>query len=91
MKETEQPVNKPSPGAERRVVGPERSGRLVVLVFVGSAALIIGAGWWFLRWAGDLSRESLVPGTATSASAPALPPTPPSASPSPPPAAPKAP
>ena len=49
-------------------VGPVRSGKLVVIVFVGAAAGLIGGSWALLRWAKNKSYESLVhPPGATAA------------------------
>jgi hypothetical protein len=70
----EEPPTNDQAASKPRLVGPERSGRVVVLVFVGAAAVVIAAGAWFLRWAGDLSHEGLVPGASTSAGAPPRPP-----------------
>jgi hypothetical protein len=57
-----QPAGGPTP------IGPERSGKLVVLVFVGAAVVLIGGSAALLRWARNKSYESLVqPPSATSA------------------------
>jgi hypothetical protein len=66
---TEQADAVPRATESGAIVGPERSGRVVVLVFIGAAVVVIAAGAWFLRWAGDLSHEGLVPGSTTSNSA----------------------